>query len=254
MIYGLYMSATGVLANSFRQDVIANNLANAETVGFKKDMALFQELGTEARLRGINPKRHSNPALESIGGGLRVRPTFVDRSQGELEPTGNSLDVAIQGNGFFAVRHQGRMMLTRDGRFTVNSAGYLAMASTGHEVLDAKRQPIAVRRDLPITIQQDGSIAQGKEVVGRIGLFDVPDPRQLHKQGANLLAYPGAEQALRPADAVVRSAFVERANVEPAEELTRLLDAQRQLEANANMIRYQDQILGRLVNDVMKIG
>jgi flagellar basal-body rod protein FlgF len=254
MIYGLYMSATGVLASSYRQDVIANNLANSETVGFKKDLALFQELGTEARLRGLDPRRHSNPGLESIGGGLRVRPTFVDRSQGELEHTGGAMDVAIHGDGFFAVRQQGRLMLTRDGRFMVNSAGHLAMASSGLEVLDTRQRPIGLRPDLPVTINQAGEITQGKDLMGRIGLFDVPDPQRLRKQGAGLLTYADAERALRPAQATLRSSFVERANVEPAEELARLLDTQRQLEANANMIRYQDQMLGKLVNEVGKIA
>lgn len=255
MNYGLYMSATGVLASSFRQDVIANNLANSETVGFKKDMALFRELATEARMRGVSPRRHSNPDLEAIGGGLAVRPTFVDRSQGDLEPTGNAMDLAIQGDGFFAIRQGGRMMLTRDGRLKVNEAGNIALASTGLEVLDVNRQPIAVKPGQLVTIGNDGTISQGKQFVGRIGLFDVPDPRRLHKQGAGLLAYPGAETALKPATAAaVRSNFVERANVEPAEELAKLMETQRQLEANANMIRYQDQTLGRLVNDVMKIG
>lgn len=255
MIYGLYQSATGVLANSFRQDVIANNLANAETVGFKKDLALCREQATEARLRGLNPRRHSNPALEPLGGGLAVRPTFVDRSQGELESTGNAMDVAIHGDGFFAVRQDGKMMLTRDGRLTVNSAGNLALASTGLEVLDTNRQPIAIKPGQPLTIGDDGSITQNKKPVGRLGLFDVPNSRQLHKQGAGLLAYPDAERAMKPAvAATLRSNFVERANVEPATELAKLMDAQRQLEANANMIRYQDQTLGRLVNDVMKIG
>src|ERR1041385_2408219 len=99
MIYGLYLSASGVLASSYRQDVIANNLANAETVGFKKDLAGFIERRVEASSTGAVDPRWSN-----MTGGLWAEPTRIDLSQGEMESTGNSTDVAIQGRGYFMVR------------------------------------------------------------------------------------------------------------------------------------------------------
>src|SRR5262245_29805113 len=102
MIYGLYLSATGVLTNSYRQDVIANNLANAETVGFKKDLALFKERLTEAQQQRLAPNS-INLGMEPIGGGVLASPTLVDSTQGELEPTGSPLDVAIEGEGYFMV-------------------------------------------------------------------------------------------------------------------------------------------------------
>src|SRR5207237_2369312 len=100
MNYGLYLSAMGVLANSQRQDVIANNLANAETVGFKKDLALFQEQRTEARIHGH--RRQSNDLLEPLGGGLVPSGTTLDLSQGPIENTSNPLDVAILDEGYLA--------------------------------------------------------------------------------------------------------------------------------------------------------
>src|SRR2546421_5208905 len=106
MIYGLYQSATGVLTNSYRQDVIANNIANSETVGFKKDLALFQQRPTEAQARGL---RHAtNPLLEALGGGILASPTAMNPEQGDLENTGNNLDVAIQGSGYFKVNDNGQ--------------------------------------------------------------------------------------------------------------------------------------------------
>src|SRR5687767_1053211 len=106
MIYGLYASASGVLSNSYRQDVIANNIANAETVGFKRDLAVFQERRTAAQRAGLSPRRWSNPALERLGGGVGAAATYVDLSAGELETTGRPLDLAIHGEGFFAVRER----------------------------------------------------------------------------------------------------------------------------------------------------
>src|SRR4051794_15840072 len=112
MNYGLYLSATGVLTNSYRQDVIANNLANAETVGFKRDVALFRERLTEAQTNRLRSS-WSNPELEHMTGGTLAMPTSVDSQQGELEPTGNKMDMAIVGQGYFQVENaKGERALT----------------------------------------------------------------------------------------------------------------------------------------------
>jgi flagellar basal body rod protein FlgG len=253
MIYGLYLSATGVLTNSFRQDVIANNLANAETVGFKRDLALFHERLTESQERRL-PPGYSDPMLEMLGGGVLASPMQIDRAQGELEPTGNTLDVAIQGDGYFKVSRNGETRLTRDGRFALDTNGQMVMADgSGYRVLDPAGNPIYLDPRLPTTVGEEGVIGQRGAAVAQIGLFDVPDPTLIAKEGDNLLSYPDIKKA-RAIQGTLRSEFVERANVDPALELTQLMEAQRQLEANANMIRYQDQTLSRLVNEVGKIG
>lgn len=255
MLYGLYLSATGVMTNSYRQDVIANNLANAETVGFKKDLAMFKE-----RLTAPQEMRHragwSDPLMESLSGGTFAVPTQVDTTQGELEHTGSNLDAAIVGNGYFAVDHDGQQRLTRNGQLMIDHAGHLIMSNgRGQKVLDPAGKPITLDgtlRDLT-SINQDGVITQDGRPVGRIGIFDVPDPSQLRKDGGTLLAYPDAKQ-FKASSSLLRNEFVEHANVDAATELTALMDTQRQLEANANMIRYQDQTLGALVNNVGKIS
>ena len=260
MIQGLYFSATGVLANSYRQDVIANNIANSETVGFRKDLALFQQRPTEAQSRGT--PNATNRMLEGLGGGLFASPTLIDTTQGDLEPSSNTLDVAIEGTGYFKVDDAGKPRLTRDGRFTANKTGQLAMMSgTGQPVIDIQGRPIQLDPTLPAsqtTIDKQGFIIQGdgtpnRKVVGQIGLFDIADPSQLKKAGGNLMSFPETAD-LRPGAGQIMGGMVEHANVDPAIELSALMDAQRQLEANANMIRYQDATLARLVNDVGKIS
>jgi flagellar basal body rod protein FlgG len=251
MIYGLYSSATGVLSNSHRQDVIANNLANSETVGFKRDLAVSRAQRTAAAAAGLS--RHSNQLLEALGGGHRPHLTRTDFAQGELEATGNPLDVAIQGKGYFALRDGSETRLTRDGRFTINSDGYLTSAITGREVLDEQLRPIQFLGQGKALVATDGTITQNGEVVARIGVYDVANPARLRKRGEGLFAFPQSMQPT-PVDATVRSEFVERANLDPTTEMAALMDTQRQIEANANLIRYQDQTLGRLVNDVGKIG
>jgi flagellar basal body rod protein FlgG len=252
MNYGLYLSAMGVLANSQRQDVIANNLANAETVGFKKDLALFQQQRTAAQLHRLSARNHSNPLLEPLGGGLVPSGTTLDLSQGPIETTSNALDVAIVGDGFFAVREGQQTMLTRSGRFQVNRDGKLT-TDAGHAVMSDKLAAISLSPG-PVEIGRDGTITQNGGAVGRIGVFSVPEPKLLIKRGANLMSYPDLDRSLKPSSAELRGNALENSNSEPTTELAALMDAQRQLEANANMIRYQDQMLSRLVNDVAKIG
>src|SRR5258706_3529452 len=250
MNYGLYLSAMGGLANSQRQDVIANNLANAETVGFKKALGLFREQRTEAQIQGN--RQQSNDLLEPVGGGLVPSGTTLDLSQGPIEATSNPLDVAILGDGYFAVRNGENLMLTRAGRFQVDRNGVLA-TDAGHQVLSDKMNSITLAPGA-VDIGKDGIITQDGKTVGRLGVFSVPDPKLLAKRGANLMSYPDIERNLKASDAQLKNEALEQSNSEPTAELAALMDAQRQLEANANMIRYQDQMLSRLVNDVAKIG
>jgi flagellar basal body rod protein FlgG len=254
MIFGLYQSATGVMTNSYRQDVIANNIANAETVGFKRDLALFQQRRTEMREHGLAPSR-SNALLEALGGGIFASPTLSDRSQGELEETHRPLDVAIVGNGFYQVTNGDKVHLTRDGRLTINNRNHLAMENNENfELLDAKGKPITLDPRFPPTVDKEGTITQNYKAVGRVAVWEVPEPGQLVKQGGTMLAYEDMKNVRLATGAVVRSEYQERSNVEPTSELSTLMDAQRQLEANANMIRYQDQMLSKLVNEVGKIS
>jgi flagellar basal body rod protein FlgG len=121
-------------------------------------------------------------------------------------------------------------------------------------VLDNNLQPVQLdgRFRGAVTVGQHGEITQNGQPIGQIGLFDTDEPKNLIKRGGNLLS--GADpKKLRPARGEMRSEFTERSNVDPTIELAQLMDAQRQLEANANMIRYQDATLGRLVNDVGKM-
>ena len=253
MIYGLYLSAQGLIANSYRQDVLANNLANSETVGFKRDLAFFRERPTAMQERR-QPGDWSDPIQEQLGGGLLAQATMVDRSQGELENTGNPLDMAIEGEGYFAVMSGGQTRLTRDGRMMTDNTGRLILAaSKNNPVLDVNGKPIFLQSGGSTLISQDGTITQDGKAVARIGVFKIADADKLQQLGGTLLGFPDSSP-LQPANGLIRNEFVERANVDPTSELAGLMDTQRLLEANANMIRYQDTTLQRLVNDVGKIA
>src|SRR5439155_6395362 len=169
---------------SYREDVIANNLANAETVGFKKDLATFVERRTAAAERGLGTGS-SDPMMEHMTGGLWTLPTGVDVSQGELEQTGHNLDVGVVGKGYFMAQDgKGQTTLTRDGRFAIDRSGNLIMAhSDGQRVLDRQRKPIVLDPRQQIAIDTDGTISADKTPVARLGVFDVPKPELIGKQG-----------------------------------------------------------------------
>ncbi|HTL27894.1 MAG TPA: flagellar hook-basal body protein [Tepidisphaeraceae bacterium] len=254
MIYGLYLSATGVLTNSYRQDVISNNLANSETVGFKKNVALFEQRLTESQERR-NPL-DANSLLDNIGGGLLCAPTLVDTTQGELETTGNKLDVAITGDGYFAVQGPSNSVrLTRNGSFSLDRQGNLILAVTGNKVLDQDRKPIVLDPTQRESIQvgSEGELTVAGKPIAKLGLFSVANPHELKKEGDTLMSVANTNK-IAPSKATVVGGALERSNVDPAIELSVLMDAQRQLEANANMIKYQDSTLQKLVNEVGKIG
>ena len=255
MLYGLYLSAAGVMTNSYRQDVIANNLANAETAGFKRNLATFRQ-----RLTGSQEMPgeagYSNPLLDGIGGGTLADPTRVDTSQGDFEETDNPLDTAIQGPGYFTVDDHGRQRLTRNGSFLIDRSGTLVMAGGGSQpVLDAGGHAIRLDGTLrsQTSVTRDGLITQAGAPVARLGVVDVANPAALRHEGGTLFSY--ADPAgLSASNSLVYGERVERANVDPATEMAALMDTQRQLEANANMIHYQDSTLDKLVNTVGKIG
>jgi flagellar basal-body rod protein FlgF len=252
MIYGLYLSASGVLTNSYRQDVIANNMANSETVGFKKDLALLQQRPTAAQQLGR--WNETDPTLEPIGGGLFSTRPAVDSRQGEIESTGNNYDIALQGQGFLAISSGGKISLTRNGQFILDRNNHLVLSNNPSQVvLDNKQNPIVLDPTQPTTFALDGSITQNGKVVTQLGIFNVADSSKLQKIGGTFLRMPPGA-TLQSANATVRSGFIERSNVDPATELTELMDTQRQLEANANMIHIQDETLDKLVNDVGRVS
>ena len=255
MIYGLYLSATGVVTSSYRQDVIANNLANSETVGFKRDLAMFRQRLPADQEQGTSTPGLSNQLLDKIGGGTFAEPTYVDRSDGTLRPTGNPADVALTGPGFFTVAGpDNKTMLTRDGRFRINSAGKLTlMNDQANPVLNPKGQPIQLDPTAVFSVDASGNITQYGQIVNQLGVVDVDHNVPLAKSGDSLLSVPDGTP-MTAIDPRLEPAAVEESNVDPATELAALMDTQRQLEANANMIHYQDTTLGELVNTVGKVS
>ncbi len=252
MTYGLWLSAAGLQVNQHRQALIANNLANLNTAGFKRDLAVYREREVESATRpGGLTFRHR--LLDGMTGGTWQNPTATIFEQGPLEK-GGRLDVAIDGDGFFAVQVGQDVRYTRDGRFTLDEAGDLVTVAGGNPVLDQQGQPIHVGRVAPgrIAIESEGGILIGDREVATLGVTDFADRSLLIKAGQNTFDARHAEPV--SATGQVRQGYVEGSGVEPTTELVQMIEAARAYELNATMISLQDGMVGQAVNSVGSVA
>ena len=253
MNYGLYLSASGVLNHLHRQDVLANNLANVETVGFKPDLVFNRARLPERLASGAttDPKL----MLEQLGGGLVPERTYTSRKQGTLQHTGNPLDTALVGDGFFTVTgDDGVTRLTRDGRFTRSAAGELVMSGNGLRVLDDRGRPIQLAAGGTVQIDPAGRVVQGGREIARIQLVEAR-PDELTKTGENLFRYTEADATPRPADGVrVEQHHVEGSAVDPIMTLHKLVGATKTAQASAKLMQYHDFIMGEAIGTFGRIA
>lgn len=254
MIYGLWQSAAGMQAQQFRQAIIANNLANAETPGFKADRVAFQERLNASLTKGSPATRH--PVLDKMTGGVFETELYTDFSfkDASLIPTTNPLDVAIQGDGFLAVQTPDGARYTRDGRMVMDRNGMLRHAASNAEILDEQGRAILLDPAAGGAIKIDGTglVRQGGVAVGRLGLVDFADRQQLEKVGHNLFSADKASPV--EADGRIRQSYYEASGVEPVQALVEMIAATRAYELNAKMITLQDDTLGQAVTQVGRIG
>ncbi len=258
MNYGLYLSAAGAIGAMHRQNVLANNLANVRTAGFKPDEVFLRER-LPARIEAPVPGAEAH-LLERLGGGVFAEPTGTRFKPGAIERTGNPLDVALTGSGFFMVRSSGAkggeaIRYSRDGRFAINSKGELVQAASGMRILDDRQRPIRLDSAAGVRIAPDGVISQGGAAVARIGVAEVADQHQLRKQGDNLFHDEGGAGAVRiAAEARLEVGAIEASAVDPVLELKSLIDAGRAAEANFRMIQYHDTLNDQVINRVARVA
>jgi len=257
MLRSLHISRTGLDAQQTQLDVISNNLANVGTTGFKKARAVFEDLLYQViRQPGAQSSQQTQlPSGFQLGVGVRAVATERIHTQGALQQTGNQLDVAINGRGYFQIlMPDGSTTYTRDGSFQIDSQGTLVTAS-GYAV-----QPnITIPQDaLTVTIARDGTVSvtqpgvAAPTVVGQIQLASFINPTGLQSLGENLYAETaasGAPQVNIPGQGglgVLNQSMIETSNVNVAEELVNMIVAQRAFELNSRAITASDQMLQRL--------
>jgi flagellar basal-body rod protein FlgF len=252
--YGLWSAAAGMKVNEHRQTLLANNMANAETAGFKYDLAVIRQRSVQSQASATGfPYRHD--VLDGLPGGVNVRPTHHNFAQGSIETTGRPLDVAISGAGFFTVSDGETTRYTRDGRFTPNAAGELVLvAGDGRwRVLDENGQPIRIDPEgEAVSVSGDGTIRQGGEPIASISVRDVLDKQTLRKKGENLFEATGA--APQPINPSLLPESLERSNYEVMTGLVAMIEATRAYEMNATLLRLHDQTSGEAINTVGRLA
>ncbi len=249
----LWAAKTGLDAQQTEMAVISNNLANVNTTGFKQDRAVFEDLLYQNQTQaGANTSQTTeSPSGMSIGTGVQVVATEKDYSQGSLTQTGNPLDVAIQGQGFFQIQMpDGTIAYTRDGTFQTNAQGQL-VNSSGYMVQPGITIPQGAQS---VTIGSDGTVSvtlagqSAATQIGQIQLANFINPPGLQPIGQNLLtqtAASGSPQTGSPGTngvGTLAQGELESSNVNVVEELVNMIQTQRAYEMNSKAISTVDQM------------
>ncbi|WP_026353736.1 flagellar basal-body rod protein FlgF [Woodsholea maritima] len=221
-------------------DITANNIANANTTGFKAEQILLEE-------NPYTPARHQDgPRRLQYNDEWGVGRDF---SQGPLTPTGRPLDFALEGEGFFTIETDAGVRYTRDGAFTLNAQGEL-VASDGARVLDEGGSPILLDPEGgPISVTVDGELAQNNAPIARLGVVTFEDLGVLEKVGSNRLRLPEGEGAEpQPmTDTKILQGMTESSNVQPIMELTRMMEVSRAYQSVTRMIQQTDELNRRAI-------
>jgi len=264
MVKGLYTAYTGMVEEMRRLDVMSNNLANADTTGYKKEGTVNRSFAAELAIKIKDSSDVTARGIGNINLGVKVGETYTDYSQGSYEITDLSTDLALDGNGFFAIEYtskdgQTSIKYTRDGDFTVNAQGYL-VTTDGDYVLNydgalnsRTGSYVRVNPNLPITVDSQGFITQNDQIVARVGYVDIENYDYIAKFGENLYdLVPGGR--VIASNANVNSGVLETSNVNIVSEMVDMITITRAYEANQKIIQTIDSTLDKAVNQVGRVS
>lgn len=258
MVRGLYTAASGALVAQSQADVIANNLANVNTNGFKRtllqvqsadELALYRrQTDPSSNMRG----RPSSAFIGNLGMGAQVMDTPAVFEQGTLAATGNPLDLAIQGNAFFAIQTPQGVRYTRDGQFAQDPTGRL-VTMDGSLVLGTNG-PVQLQQNAGAPqVDENGQITQGGRIVDQIALVQFGNITQVRPEGDNrFVASNAALPARATTGSTVHQGYLERSNSNVVRSMVDLITAQRWFEANEKVIQTQDQANSWAIENVAK--
>ncbi len=257
MVKGLYTAATGMVNEQRRVDVLANNLANSSTTGFKAEGSTSESFYD---VLAYKIKDTSEPfAARRLGAmnlGVKIGETYTDYSEGSFVTTNNDYDMALSGKGFFAIEFTSKAgevstKYTRAGDFIVNTKGEL-VNKNGDFVLDINGQHIILDPIVKPTMGLDGTIYQNGNAVATIQVQDFEDYNYLKKYGEN---YYDAVEGATPIEstATIYNGMLEASNVQTVKEMVNLINYQRAYETNQKMIQAHNETLDVAVNDLGKV-
>ncbi|RKM58413.1 flagellar hook-basal body protein [Butyrivibrio sp. X503] len=276
MVKGLYTAYTGMINEQHRMDVLTNNLANANTNGYKKEGATAQSFSDQLalKIKDYTDAPFTARGLGIINPGVKIGEGYVDWSEGPMKETNNKFDLAIGGYGFFGIEYTNKavnierdvpsqtdIMYTRDGNFTLTSEGAL-VTQDGDFVLSQDGGHIEIDPNLPVEINTLGDVIQDGDVVARIGLFDFektihPDGRiaynNLEHYGENMFI-PIEGTAPVEANGQIYAGFLEQSNVSVVDEMVNMIAVQRNYDTNQRVITTIDDTLDIAANQLGRMG
>lgn len=226
-------------------NIIANNIANANTIGYKKEGAIFSEY-----IAAIGSPGSADTARHSLSMG-RLAAHASNFTDGEMRATGGTMDVAIQGEGFFLVDVGGQTQLTRAGHFMTNEQGVL-INPDGNAVLDAGEGQIQIPLEADkIVIAPDGSISADGIELGRLGVVTA-DKMDLSRAGGNNWISNGGFEPLETAH--VQQGYLEDSNVEPVSEIARMIEVQRHYDAGQKLLEMEDERIKKTITSIRQVS
>ena len=234
-----------LIAQQHAMDITANNIANANTPGFRNERVLFSDWIDEQRGTSAPPGGKTIAYTQD-------RATYRESQPGSISHTGNPFDLALSGDGFFTVLTKDGPRLTRDGRFGPTPDGTLA-DSSGSAVLDVSGKPIRIPpTDVSVTISGDGAVSTENGPVGRIGVVQPADPMKLRAEGATHFLSDGPTSPVA-SPGIVQGA-VEESNVQPVLELTRMMNDLRQFQIVTQFVQAESDRQQSTIDKLLPIG
>ncbi|MET0339393.1 MAG: flagellar hook-basal body protein [Polyangiales bacterium] len=250
---GIYTALTGAIAQEHSLDVLANNVANSTTTGFRGDRVVFGQLLAGAQKQeNVDPRQRPPPVTDKF---VRVEEHALDSRPGPLESTGNVLDFALNGEGFFVIRTPNGDRLTRAGRFMLKDLGDLnTMLTTvdGSPVLDENADPIVFPRGTKeIVVNNDGFVRADNVEIAQLAVRRVLNPvEDLVREGTTTYAPAEGAQLVRPIDIDVRQAHLEASNINAMAGLNELITVNRSFDALQRVIQTFQQMDQRTARDI----
>ena len=259
MLKGLYTAYTGMINEQHRLDTMTNNLANASTVGYKKEGATSQSFRDvlTVKIRDTSTGRYVSQRIGRNNPGVKIGENYTDYTQGSYRVTGNTYDLALDGEGFFTIEFTNKAgetsyMYTRGGQFTLNEEGYL-VTEDGDYVLGTGNRRIRLNTLLDSDIGTDGTISQNGVPVAKILVTDFEDYNYLEKYGETYYRPIDGARSFE-SDAKVNSGYLEMANVQIVTEMVNLIAITRNYESAQKIIQTYDGSLDIAVNQLGRVS
>jgi flagellar basal-body rod protein FlgF len=252
----MYTAASGALVAQSAVDTIANNLANVDTAGFKRTLLQVQSQ-PERDVYRFQTDPAKNPGgvaaqqlIGVLGTGAQIYDTPADYAQGAIAATGNDLDVALSGSGFFAVREgNGNVRYTRDGAFLRDQNGFLT-AQNGDRVLGRNATPIVLPAAGQVQIARDGTVTVNGRAFDKLGIVEFANPAALRPEGANRFVDTGAAGVRAATNTTALQGSLEKSNADVIRSMVDLIANERWFDANEKSIQTQDDAVGQAISTV----